>query len=46
MLKLENREVGIGAVKFVVVGEYIYEMHRKRINKTTENKTVIKSLDK
>lgn len=46
MFKLENHEVGIRAVNFVTVGEYVYETLRRLINKTAENRTFIKSLDK
>lgn len=46
MVKLRNHEVGIRAVNFVIIGEYIYETLGKFMNETIENGTGIQSLDK
>lgn len=44
MLKLKNQKIGMRAFHFIIVGEYM-RLFGKLINKTTENRITMKSLD-
>lgn len=45
-LKVKNHEVGIRALNCIIIGEYIYErLLETYLNKTTENRIIIKSLE-